>query len=205
MKVAAIILSQPFRRYLGASFVISADAGFKRALERGIRTDLLVGDMDSLGYVPQDIKRVQVPVEKDFSDGELAVRQAVLLNVDRIDIYGAVGGREDHFLYNTHLLHIASDLGVSAVIRGDDFDLFYLDESLFIDTTAGDVLSIVPFGETSHIIQAKGLRYPASDVTLTKGDTLGLSNECTGENVYLRAEKGKSALVFHYFDREVSH
>ncbi|HCU56467.1 MAG TPA: thiamine diphosphokinase [Clostridiales bacterium] len=198
MKKGALILSQPFSRYLSADYVIAADKGFFRATEKGIKPDLLVGDMDSLGYTPQGIDLVKVASEKDFSDGELGVRQAALRDLYTLDIYGAIGGRADHFLYNLHLLKIAKDLGISAVIRGDAFDIYYTESNLYLDVTAGDTLSVVPFGESVHIIKAKGLKYPADGAILTKKDTLGLSNVCTANNVFVSVKEG-SALLIHCF------
>ena len=195
MKKGALILSQPFCRFVPAPFVIAADAGYQRAKEKGIRPDLLVGDLDSLGFLPSDVEAVKVPSEKDFSDGELGVRQAALRNIEELDIYGALGGRPDHFLYNFHLLKIAHDLGVRAVIRGDGCDVFYTESKLFIDAEIGDFLSVVPFGESVHIIKATGLKYPADGATLTKKDTLGLSNECTAKRVFVSVEKGGALLI----------
>ncbi|MBP5405229.1 MAG: thiamine diphosphokinase [Clostridia bacterium] len=198
MKKAAIILSQPFTRYRGADFVICADAGYKRALALGIKPDLLVGDMDSLGYEPENVSVYRVPNEKDFSDGELAVRQAALRNHSSIDIYGGVGGRIDHTLYNLHLLKLADSLGVKAVLRGDDFDVYYTQGKLLLDVKEGDTLSIVPFSDRTHIMKAKGLKYPADGAVLTKSDTLGLSNVCMENSVYIVLKEG-SALIVHYY------
>ena len=196
MKRAALILSQPFERYTPAPFVIAADAGYLRALEKGIRPDLLVGDFDSLGAVPTGIKTVTVPAEKDFSDGELGVRQAALLGVSSLEIYGAFGGRPDHFLYNLHLLKLACDLGMRAVLRGDRCDAYYTESTLLLDVTVGDTLSLVPFAGSAHILKATGLYYPAEGVTLTPQDTLGLSNRSTESRVYLAVDRG-GVLAIH--------
>ena len=199
MKKAALILSQPFTRFLGADFVVCADAGYMRASERSVKADLVVGDMDSLGYCPQDVPTVIVNKDKDFSDGELGVRQVALRNCSSLDIYGAVGGRLDHTLYDLHLLKLAKDLGIEAVIRGDDYDVYYAEGNLLFDADAGDIVSVVPFSETVHIMKTKGLKYPADGLTFTKRDTLGLSNECVdGKGVFLAIDGG-SALVIHYF------
>ena len=197
MKKAAVILSRPFKRYLGADYVICADAGYLRAKEIGLSVDLLVGDMDSLGEVPKGVASLCVPKEKDFSDGEMAIRQAALKDIYSIDIYGAIGGRLDHTLYNLHLLSLAHKLGMNAVLRGEDFDIYFTDKNLLIDTQKGDILSIVPFSEETHIIKAKGLKYSADGAILTKSDTLGLSNECTGNSVLVSIKEG-SALLIHY-------
>ena len=135
---------------------------------------------------------------KDFSDGELGVRVAALRGIESLDIYGAMGGRPDHFLYNLHLLKIASDLGVKAVIRGDKSDIYYSADNFLLPATIGDTLSIVPFGESAHIIKATGLKYPAEGVTLTRSDTRGLSNECVADKVFV-ATKGEGILLIHSF------
>ena len=196
MKKGALILSQPFERYFPVPYAIAADAGYLRAMERGIRPDLIVGDFDSLGGVPSGVEIVSAPVEKDYSDGELGVRQAALRNVSCLEIYGAIGGRPDHFLYNLHLLKLAYDLGIRAVIRGDRSDIYYTESTLLLDVSVGDTLSLVPFTESAHILKATGLYYSAEGVTLTKRDTLGLSNRCTEERVYLSVEQG-GVLAIH--------
>ncbi len=198
MRRGALILSQPFERYLEAPFVIAADAGYLRAIERGIKPDLIVGDFDSLGRVPTEVERVEVPVEKDFSDGELGIRVAALRSLTSLDIYGAMGGRPDHFLYNLHLLKIADDLGIRAVIRGDHSDIYYTEGGMYLSVSKGDTLSIVPFGESAHIIKATGLKYPAEGVTLTRHDTRGLSNVCIDEKVFVSV-KGEGILLIHSF------
>ena len=198
MKRAALILSQPFRRYLGADFVVSADAGYERAKEKNIPVNLVVGDFDSLGYCPSDVPVCVVEKEKDFSDGELGVRQAALRNCSSLDIYGGMGGRIDHSLYNLHLLQIAKNLGLSAALRGDDYDVYLSDGNFLLTGEIGDIVSVVPFSESVHIIKAKGLKYPADGAVLTKNDTLGLSNECTEKNVFISIGEG-SALIIHYF------
>lgn len=198
MKKGALILSQPFERYVPSPFVIVADAGYLRAKAKGVKPDLLVGDLDSLGYRPDGVEVVTVPVEKDFSDGELGVRTAALRGIDVLDIYGAAGGRPDHFLFNLHLLKIAFDLGVKAVLHGDDFDVYYVTSNFFLTATVGDTLSVVPFGESVHIVKATGLKYPAGGVTLTKSDTRGLSNECTSDKVFVSVSEG-SAFLIHSF------
>ena len=199
MKKAALILSQPFGRFLGSDFTVCADAGYERALARNIKVDLVVGDMDSLGYHPDKVPTVVVQKEKDFSDGELGVRQIALRNYATLDIYGAVGGRLDHTLYNLHLLKLAKDLGLDAVLRGDNYDVYYLEGNLLLDADVGDVVSVVPFSETVHIMKTKGLKYPADGLVLTKRDTLGLSNECvTKGGVFIGLKEG-SALIIHYY------
>ena len=54
------------------ALVIAADGGLKHTESLGLRPDIILGDFDSLGYIPAD-SRVY-PVEKDDTDAMLAVR-----------------------------------------------------------------------------------------------------------------------------------
>ena len=59
-------------------YVIACDKGYVYLAERGLRPDLLVGDFDSYtGPLPQEVPRLDLPVEKDDTDTMAAIRHAV--------------------------------------------------------------------------------------------------------------------------------
>ena len=49
-------------------FVIAADAGLRYLEEIGIAADLIVGDFDTLQYIPQRENVLELPAEKDDTD-----------------------------------------------------------------------------------------------------------------------------------------
>ena len=50
----------------GDDIVISADSGYKNAKALGVKTNILVGDFDSMATLPDDVDEVvRVPAEKD--------------------------------------------------------------------------------------------------------------------------------------------
>ena len=69
--VCALPQNHPFQPESG-DLVIAADGGY--AQMGGVRADLVVGDFDSLGYVPESENVVRHPVEKDDTDTMLAAR-----------------------------------------------------------------------------------------------------------------------------------
>ena len=78
---------------------IAADSGWRNARRLGVRVDLLVGDMDSLGTEASsamaEVKAMggevmQVPAEKDETDTQLAVHEAVRRGADEIVIVGGL-------------------------------------------------------------------------------------------------------------------
>ncbi|HIS66737.1 MAG TPA: thiamine diphosphokinase, partial [Candidatus Scatomorpha merdipullorum] len=58
-------------------FVIAADAGILHLERLGAKPDLVLGDFDSLGRVPDYPDTEVSPVRKDDTDSMLAARRAV--------------------------------------------------------------------------------------------------------------------------------
>ena len=64
--------------------VIAADAGITHLERLGVKPDLVLGDFDSLGHVP-DLPDVEVsPVRKDDTDSMLAARRALERGCDTL-------------------------------------------------------------------------------------------------------------------------
>ena len=55
-------------------FVIAADAGLRYLEEIGIAADLIVGDFDTLQYIPQRENVLELPAEKDDTDMAIAIK-----------------------------------------------------------------------------------------------------------------------------------
>ena len=89
---------------------VGVDHGNLVLLERGIVPDFALGDFDSV--TDEELKRIQekvseisvFPAEKDETDLELAIDWAIHQKPSNIYIFGATGGRMDHFLANIQLL-----------------------------------------------------------------------------------------------------
>ncbi|MBQ1948277.1 MAG: hypothetical protein II359_06670 [Clostridia bacterium] len=58
-------------------FVIAADKGVETLQKKGVLPDLIVGDFDSLGYVPAGENTERHPSEKDDTDMLLALRRGM--------------------------------------------------------------------------------------------------------------------------------
>lgn len=86
-----------------SSFVISADSGFSVASDYGFKTDLLIGDMDSidktlLAKIDDKICQKKFPKDKDFSDTELAFIEANKIPHKNSVLIGGSGGSIEHFM-----------------------------------------------------------------------------------------------------------
>ena len=85
--------------------VIAADAGYKNAALMGAHINILIGDFDSLGDIPDDVDEIfRLPEEKDVTDTQIAVDMAVERGADEIVIVGSTSGRLDHTLSTLAIL-----------------------------------------------------------------------------------------------------
>ena len=86
------------------TLVIAADGGLRYLEEQAITPDLVVGDFDSLGRVPEGGNILRHPVEKDDTDTMLAVKLGLAQGCDTFLLYGCTGGRPDHTYANYQTL-----------------------------------------------------------------------------------------------------
>ena len=115
--VGAMETRFPIRRKPG-DMIIAADGGYRSLLSLGVKPDLVVGDFDSLGYVPQDVETVQVPVRKDDTDMLLAAQEGLKRGYDRFMLVGGMGGRLDHTLGNFQVLAWLAERGARGAMAG---------------------------------------------------------------------------------------
>ncbi|KRN29644.1 thiamine diphosphokinase [Lactobacillus selangorensis] len=90
---------------------LGIDRGSLRLLKMGIVPQIAIGDFDSLHHTELHQLEKKVPdirysiPEKDDTDTELGLKTALFdLQADQVAIYGATGGRLDHFLVNLFMV-----------------------------------------------------------------------------------------------------
>lgn len=67
-------------------FIIAADAGLLHLKKLKISPDLVLGDFDSVGFVPAEGRVERIPVKKDFTDSHYALMRAKELGFDTVFI-----------------------------------------------------------------------------------------------------------------------
>ena len=78
---------------------IGVDHGVEELLKQGITPKFAIGDFDSLQN-RQTLENLNIqilPERKDVTDTHAAIEYAISKGYDEIEIYGATGGRLDHF------------------------------------------------------------------------------------------------------------
>lgn len=86
-------------------FIFGIDGGYRFLKEKGVKPDIVIGDFDSLGFVPDDPDTEVFPVRKDKPDTMLAIDRAKELMFDTAFVLGAFGGKRlDHTISNLQQL-----------------------------------------------------------------------------------------------------
>jgi thiamine pyrophosphokinase len=175
------------------AFVIAADAGYDVARRAGVSVDLLIGDLDSVSAVPDDVTTVRFPVDKDETDLDLAIRHSRSLGSTSILVIGGSGGRIDHFLANAALL--AAQDGVGVEWRTGSGTAFRVNGVLSLDGSPGEIVSLLAFGGTARGVRTMGLRWRLDGEDLLPGSTRGVSNAFERASAVVSLDEGNLLVI----------
>lgn len=179
-------------------FVIAADGGLRHTQNLGLTPNVILGDFDSLGFVPEGAE--VFPVEKDDTDALLAIKKGLSLGYREFVLYGCLGGqRLDHTIANLQALQYLADRGAYGYLVGSH-QIATVIKGEVLDFSAGckGVLSAFCMGSDCEDVTLQGLQYPLEHGRLSAGFPLGVSNHFTG--VAAKISAGGSLLCL--WDRE---
>ena len=186
---------------------VGVDHGVLVLLEHDIEPNLALGDFDSV--TSEELKMIQsklpevslFPPEKDETDLELAIDWAIRQRPENIYLFGATGGRMDHFLANIQLLQKER---VLQCVK--ETNIYIMDEknSLTVKTPGtypinADLtkkyFSLLAVTKEVSGITLTGFKYPLNQAILTRGSTLCISNELISDCGNVSFEKGILMMV----------
>ncbi len=176
--------------------VIAVDGGLAYVESLDVEPDLVLGDFDSLGYVPRGEQVLRFPVRKDASDMELALDAAARRHHHDLRVYGALGGRSDHTLANLQVLAHMSEQGFSVEAIGASEEVAFVTGPGRLDLPVRDegIVSVFSMSDEACGVTERGLAYEVEDMTLTNRTSRGLSNEFTGTPAAIGVESGTLAI-----------
>ncbi len=159
--------------------IICADGGYKYKSLLGRECDLVVGDFDSLGSVPETENKIVAPTQKDETDMMLAVMTGLDRGYRNFVIFGALGGeRNDHSIANIQLLHfIASKSARGTVIHEKEVFTAFKNDSLTFSEKLKGYVSVFSLTDESRGVTLQNLKYTLTNATLRSDMPIGVSNE----------------------------
>ena len=177
-------------------FILAADGGLIHVQALGLLPNGILGDFDSLGYVPQD--STVFPVEKDDTDAMLAVRKGLELGYRDFILYGSLDGpRLDHTVANFQTLQFLADRGASGYLVGKEYIVTVVKNGkLRFDASATGIVSVFCMGADAKGVTLNGLQYPLENGTLTAGFPLGVSNHFVGMQAEVCVKDGSLLVLF---------
>ena len=161
----------------------------------GISPDMIIGDMDTVKEIPENLPQLRVPAEKDITDTQLCIDVLYEKGYRHITLLCALGGRCDHMFANLMLLGYASGKGIELVIKNDSETVFLCENSCVLNISDGKTFSVFPVGGNCHGVYEKGSKYPLTDAVLPVFGTLGISNEIVEDIAEIGVKSGKLMVI----------
>jgi thiamine pyrophosphokinase len=188
------------KKQLEGARVIAADSGMQHADSLGLKPELWVGDFDSasphLQKKYKDVPRQTYDVEKDATDGEIAVAEALRRGAISLLLVGGFGGQFDHTLAHAGFVLALAKRGMDIFMSSGNEEAHALIGEIAIDDLSfGTRLSIAPFSDLRGLT-VSGVKWPLTKRDVPLGSALTLSNIVTG-SVRISLLSG-SALILTY-------
>ena len=181
------------------AYVIAADAGLNYLKSVGIEPDLIVGEFDSLGAVPDGANVVAHSPEKNETDMLLATCEALSRKAKHLVIYGGTGGRPDHEFANIQTLAFIANRGARGYLIGRGSVITVIKNGgLAFSEEAKGVISVFCIGDRAEGVDLTGLKYPLNNHTLSCDYPLGVSNEFIGAPSIVSVKNGLLAVMWSY-------
>ena len=171
-------------------YLLAADGGLLHLQKLNLTPHGIIGDFDSLGYIPTGAQ--VFPVEKDDTDAMLAARKGLELGYREFLFYGSLDGKRlDHTIANFQTLQFLHDRGAMGYLIGNDYIVTVVgEETLEFPAASTGILSLFCLGPDAEGITLENLHYPLNNGTLTSGFPLGVSNHFIGKSARITVKKG---------------
>lgn len=185
--------------------LIGADRGASFLVSHGFKPEISIGDFDSvsrheLESVYSNSRKVIAcdPVDKDFTDTEMAFRLALDMQPKEIVMLGALGTRFDHSLANVQLLSLAAERGIHACIADEHNWIRVITSAaaaITIERGGFPNVSLLPLSERVAGITLTGFQYPLHEAALAIGQSLGISNALTADTGTVQIKDGRLLII----------
>lgn len=183
-------------------YIVCADGGIRHVLAMDRIPDLWIGDFDSCRFSDlieshaelSKVRTQRLNPEKDVTDTHSCIDTLAEMGYREIVMLGSLGGRADHMLSNIHMLEYLYDKGIDALIEDEKNIIRIASENLTL-TKRKKYLSIIPLDRTVHILMGTGLKYPIEDFVLSRGISMGVSNEIISDKAFLSFGEGRALVI----------
>lgn len=178
---------------------VGVDRGVYYLLKHNINPTIAIGDFDSVSaeewkIIQQSVNELDIhQPEKDETDMELALIWATSQAPASIKIFGATGGRLDHFLANAFMLvkyqQPHSD-PIEIIDLQNELAIFYPGKHQINWDKNKKYVSFIPLSMEVNSLSLSGFKYPLIDQNIDFTSSLCISNELIQKTGTFSFEKG---------------
>lgn len=162
--------------------------------------DFISGDFDSHKIEGEIIhqsgiynfKIIETP-DQNKTDFHKALEIIIEKGFENVDVFGASGGEQDHFLGNLSVAFFFKNK-ITLKFFDEYSSYFFIPKEFSISGVKGKMISLMPFPIAKNII-TKGLKWPLHKEDLILGERIGTRNVAENQHVSIRYSEG-DMLVF---------
>ena len=179
-------------------YVICVDGGAAHLQGLGIKPDIIIGDLDSIGsdMLPAGVEISKFKSEKDETDTMLAVMHGLARGYRDFMLLGGLKGRLDHTFANLATLQYIARHGAQGCFIDADNEAYYVENgSLTFKPRTGYYISVFPYGGDASGVTETGLKYGLQDAVLHTDFPNGVSNEFVGKDGVISVKNGALLII----------
>lgn len=178
-----------FPAFSNQDLIYCTDGSYTYLKENNIVPHVISGDFDSIS-IPTPVSGIRIieTPHQDYTDFEKALQIIQDDGYTNVEVYGASGKEQDHFIGNLNAaLKFKTQLNITFY---DNYSRYYFLNNLEnINCRIGQKVSLVPFPQADGII-TKGLKYPLHHESLTLTGRIGTRNEAIAEEISIQFQSG---------------
>lgn len=185
--------------------IIGADKGSEYLYDYEIMPNIILGDFDSISeeklkkIEEKQVEIIKFPPEKDYTDTEIAIMEAMKRGADTIYLFGGLGTRADHSLGNIGLLLTTKNKGARLLIVDDHNKMYLADKNMSLNGSQGEIISFHALSDVVKGFEIRGAKYNLNSYDMHLLDPRAICNEFLDTPINIKYESGE-LLIIHSID-----
>ena len=167
--------------------ICATDGAYQYLLENNIKPHFISGDFDSLETLPKEIEAIETP-DQNFTDFDKMLQILFDKGYTTIDVFGASGKEQDHFLGNLNTA-IEWEKKLKITFFDNHGSYFLAAKKITIPNCKLKTISLVPFPKAKEIT-TKGLQFSLNKEDLVFGKRIGTRNKAIENEVEINFKSG---------------
>ena len=181
-----------FPKFENYSLICATDGALATLKNNGIEPDLVFGDFDSVDVIPEETEIMLTP-DQEYTDFEKTLALLHESGYQNIDVFGASGEEQDHFLGNLHVGLAWSDK-LQLTFFDDYGNYQFIPNQFEKDDVLNKTISLFPFPKAIGIT-SRGLEFELNNTDLELGIRVGTRNRAIKDRIQIEFTTG-NLLVF---------